>query len=267
MNKNQITGLLAGLLCSLHAAADTTLEYSTSANSQQPGAIYLTADKLRADNEGERTWVLYDRSANTLFIVDDDEGKFFVIDEAQVKALGQTIGNVNQQLEDALSSLPPEQRAQARAMMQSMLPGGGGASSADDSEAIEARFTGRKDEVAGIRCEIVETMLANQVESEMCIADPDALKLSAAETATLESMAEFAQTVLDEIKTNAGNLLPANFSGGSIVKVLESGVPVRMVDSQNNDSATLESVSHADIDAELMRIPASYQRDSFGIGQ
>lgn len=268
MNKNNILTLLPTLLCSVYAMADTTLQYTTSESSQQPGTVYLSDQKLRVDNAGDANWILYDRNQNTLFIIDDNKQEYYAFDEQQIQALGDTIGNVNKQLESALASLPPEQRAQARALMQSMLPGGSSSAASAIEKAIDANYTGQYDNVAGIRCERVEVMLNNQVQSELCLADPDALNLSSNETATLESMAEFAQSMLTEIKANAGSLLPDDFSAGDIVQVLQKGVPVRMTDKSDStdDTATLASIEHDNISTDIMQIPTNYQRKQLDLG-
>lgn len=254
--------LLSTLLCSAVASA-TTLVFDTDADSDQPQAIYLADGKLRMGAPGD-DWMLFDRVSNTMFMVNDQEQEYYVMDEAQMQALGQTLGNVNKQIEEALSQVPESQRAQMRAMMESMMPGGGGAGQAE--ELVDVNFTGQQDRVAGISCEIVETRINGQPESQLCIADPDALNLSSDELATVRAMGDFAEQMLNTMKEHAGNLIPDGFSAGSVVKVLDNGVPIRVVDKDSNDVSQLESVNADDVDANLLRVPAEYQRKSFGPG-
>lgn len=262
MRSKILLSLISTVLCSAAATA-TTLVFDTDANSDQPEAIYLTDGKLRMGAPGD-DWMLFDRASNTMFIVNDQQQEYYVMDEAQMQALGQTLGDVNKQIEEALRQVPESQRAQMRAMMENMLPGGGGAGQAE--ELVDVNFTGRNDRVAGISCEIVETRINGQPESELCIADPGALDLSSGELATVRAMGDFAEQMLNTMKEHAGNLIPDNFSAGSVVKVLDNGVPIRLVDKDSNDVSQLESVDNGDVDTELLRIPAEYQRKSFGPG-
>ncbi len=263
MNKKMLPLVLATLLCSASASA-ATLTFNTGPDSQAAGIVYLTDNILRVNHE-DNNWILFDRSLNTLFIVEDDQQRFYAIDEAQIQSFGQTLGSVNQQIEQALSELPESQRAQARALMESMMPGGGRSSAAVE-EVIDINFTGRFDSVADVRCEIVETRVAGQQESELCIADPDALKLSSGEIATMNAMARFAENMLDTMKENAGSLFPDNIASGSMVKALQNGVPVRVIDKNNNDRSELNSISHEPISDDLTKIPSQYRRESFGPG-
>ncbi len=264
MTKYIIPGLFSALLCSAAASATTLVFHSSQAN-QLAAVVYLGNDKLRINSE-DGTWILFDRISNTLFIVDDDEQQYYAIDEAQIQSLGQTLGNVNQQIEQALSQLPESQRAQARAMMESMMPGGASQQSAAAEDMIDVSFTGEFDKVADIRCEIVETRVDGRLESELCIADPEEINLSSAEQATLNALGSFAEHMLDTMKENAGNLFPDSLASGSIVKVLETGIPIRMVEQNGTDSSELKSVSHEGIDQALTSIPSQYQQKRFAAG-
>ncbi len=264
MFKKHFLSLLAILLCGTAASA-TTMVYDSDGNSDGPGTVYLTDNAMRM-GAGDGNWVLFDRSANTMFIVDDQAQEYFVIDDAQIQALGETLGNVNKQIEEALAALPPGQRAQARAMMESMMPGGGAPASSAPKDIVDVGFTGRSDKVAGIQCEIVETRINNELESELCIADSDDLNISRGEKATIAAMGDFAENMLNTMQEHAGSLFPSNFSSGSIIEVLDNGIPIRMIDKSNNDVSQLESISHDAISIELTSVPANYDRKPFGPG-
>lgn len=265
MNYQTVLTLFSTVLCSAAAMA-TTMIYDVSGDSNQPEEIYLTDNAFRAGGTGG-DWMLFDRSSKTMFIVNDEKGEYYVMDQAQMDALGQTLGNVNKQIEEALAQVPESQRAQVRAMMESMMPGNAAGAAPPVADDINVNFTGRNDRVAGIECEIVETSINAEPESELCLAKPGALELTSGEQATLRAMAEFAEDMISTMKQHAGNLIPADFSADSIVRVLENGVPIRMHDKRNDDLSQLESISHDAIDPELVRVPAGYQRKSFGLGQ
>jgi len=256
--------LIAALLSCITANA-TTLIFKSDSNQELAPTIYLTDNKLRIDNEGSSS-ILFDRSANTLFIIEDDEKTFYVIDQAQVEALAETLGQVNQQIEQALAQLPPGQRAQARLMMESLLPGGGANNDSQNEPVIDVKFTGASDNVANIACKVVETWVANQLESELCIANSDALELTNGEIATLKALGRFSQQMLDAVKENFGSLIPENIASGSLITALNSGIPIRMVHQSNGDHSELQSVNHAAISDELTNIPEQYERKRFELG-
>lgn len=246
-------------------ASATTIVFNTSNSDDGKGEVYLTDNAIRMSSD-DSNWMLFDRSSNTMFFVDDAQREYYVIDEAQIESLGQTLGNVNKQIEEALAALPEAQRAQARAMMQSMIPGGGSSGSSPSKDVIDINHTGRNDTIAGVRCEIVETLINNELEGELCVAETDDLKISSGEMATMRAMGDFAQNMLDTMREHIGSFLPEEFSAGPMIEVLDLGVPIRMVNKDSNDVSELESVSHDDISADLVRVPADYQRKPFGPG-
>ena len=268
MNKNKILAATIALLCSVSANADTTMRYTTTDNSQQPGVIYVTDDQLRADNVGESQWVLYERQSNRLFFVDDSKQQYFIFDEQQIQSLSNSLGQVSQQLDDALADLPPAQRAQAQALMQSMLSQSSGAFE-QIKETTEIRRTGRNDEVAGVDCEWVDVSVNEQLESQLCLAEHNALDLNGSETATVRAMADFGQQLIDTVQDSLGGILPVDFSAGTsdIVQSLKRGIPVKMIqnDSASQDVASLTSIDHNTIDSSLLQIPDHYKQEQMDL--
>lgn len=258
--------LLISIMCLLGTTASaTTIVFNTSNSDDGMGEVYLTDNAIRMSTDDDN-WMLFDRSSNTMFFVDDSQREFYVIDEAQIESLGQTLGNVNKQIEEALAALPAGQRAQARAMMESMMPGGGSSGPAPSKDIIEINHTGRSDTIAGVSCDVVETLINNNLEGELCVAETDDLKISNGEMATMRAMGDFAQNMLDTMREHIGSFLPEEFSAGPMIEVLELGVPIRMVNKDSNEISELESISHDDINPDLVRVPVDYQRKPFGPG-
>lgn len=250
---------LSGGLLALPALADTALYFDSSDNSSQPDAIYVRDGQVRIDSTDSSEWMMYDRNKRAMFVVDVDKQQYTLMDEAQMASLGGQLESAMSEFESMLAELPPEQRAAAKAMLDGTL---GGAKQQTTGSSYETRKTGKSDRVAGIRCDVMETWSEGEQDMELCIAEPGALNLSNAEQQTLTSMGEFFGNLMSTVEDSMQGLMPVDFGSDSFTEMLEHGLPVRIIDSENNDTAQLKSVSHDSLSNDLFSIPAGYSQAS-----
>ena len=256
MNTRRVIGLIATIpFYSLPLLADTSVHYSQSGG-DQPSAVHITDGKLRVNHGDSGDWMLFDRKANAIYMVEPAKERYTVIDQATIDRLGGAMASANRQMEEALKNLPPEQRAQMRAMMKQQMQG----MMNQQGASFETRVTGRSDNVAGKPCDIIETWQGEQKHSELCVADPGAIDLSAGEQQTLRDLGSFAESMVNSIKSQAGDLFPEGMIDMSSMEQLTKGVPLRVIDFQGGGRTEVERVSHDSIGDDLLSVPAGYQR-------
>jgi hypothetical protein len=258
-----VAALTGALLYCGNVLADTTLTFTSSGDSL-PQAIAFGSGKMRINQADSSDWMMYDLQQNAMFMVNDAKQEYYRIDQAQIEQLGQTLGNLSNQMESALANLPPEQRAAAEAMMRDMMPQKAQPASAP---LIDIRSTGNKDKVADINCSIHETWVAKQRKNEICVADSDDLKLTDEDRKTMQGMADLMQQMVDEVQNSVGDLMPENIASNGLAQIMANGVPVRVREFDNDEVSELSSISHDDIPAAQMTIPASYTAQSMDMGQ
>jgi hypothetical protein len=122
--------------------------------------------------------------------------------------------------------------------------------------AVEVVDTGATSTVAGRSCRVFQTKLAGRVTSEMCMGDPSALELSAADRSTLMAALEWSKEMSARLaKGPLGRI-------GSATPLRGGLVPLRMTDIAQNgsrNSSELTAVSTAAIPAETFAVPAGYK--------
>ena len=265
MNTHRVIGLIATIpFYSLPLFADTSIHYNQDGGNQ-PSAVYVTDSKLRVDHGNNGDWMLFDRNANAVYMVDPAKQRYTVIDQATVDRLGGAMASANRQMEEALKNMPPEQRARMRAMMKQQMQ----KMMNQQGASFETRTTGRSDNVAGMSCDIVETWQGEQKRSELCVADSSAIDLSAGEQQTMRALGNFGESMLNSIQSQAGDLFPEGMIDISSMQQLTRGVPLRVVDFQGGGRSEVERVSHDGIGDELLSVPAGYERQQIDpqIGQ
>lgn len=255
--------MLSVLFCCGSSLADTTLTFTNEGDSL-PQSIAIGAGKMRINPAGDGNWMLYDLQQNAMFIMDDAKQQYYRIDPSQIEQLGQSLGNLNSQLDNALANLPPQQRAAAKAMMQDMLPDKQAPSAA---AMIDIRNTGKKDKVADIACSIHETWVADERKNEVCVAAGDALRLSSEDEDTMRGMAKLMQQLMDEVQKNLGELMPDNIAADGLAQLMANGIPVRIRDFDHDSSAELAAISHDSIADQQLSVPVGYQAQTMDLGQ
>lgn len=155
-----------------------------------------------------------------MLMIDHGEKSYAVMDEASMKRMGSM-------MDEALKSVPPEQRAMVMEMMkqQGQVPG------APQEPKRELRATGRSDTVAGIGCKVWEALENGVKTQEICAAGSSAfpggveampafIDLSRFMQKMLASMpsigAAMDQSLADYEKLNGFPLRVRDYEGGKV---------------------------------------------------
>src|SRR3954468_19175117 len=107
--------------------------------------MYVQAGNGRfVDPDGRTTLI----KGDTMYVLDDSDKTYIALDKATMEQLAKKISAAMDKAKEQLAKLPPEQRAQAEAMMGGALGGASGAEGAD-KHTVEALDTGKSDKVEG----------------------------------------------------------------------------------------------------------------------
>lgn len=226
------------------AAADATLEFDD-------GSVILVKDG-RARIGDEESFMLYDDSAESILSVDTNEQAYMAMDAATMRDMqAASMAMIERQMEQALASMPPEQREAYREQMESMMRSQGMAPEAE-GPASQVRATGESDEVSGFGCREHEVVSTGDgtVEQRLCVASADELGISESDFATL---AAAMQTMIE-------------VSGTMHEMDLEKlgGIPVRTVDTEEGETAHVVEVSTDRVPAERLQVPDGYREMKAG---
>ena len=109
------------------------VETSTVNGSPRTTQVQIEPTRMRteiANQNGATQVVVFDGSKQILYMIDPGAKSYSEMTKADVDAAGARLGGAMAEMQKALESMPPAQRAQMEAMMKGRLgglPGAGGA--------------------------------------------------------------------------------------------------------------------------------------------
>lgn len=230
------------------ALADSRITFKTTeGKSTTLDSILVGHGKLRTDAD-KTTSVIVDPGAGTMTMLDHTRQTFIRMTRADIEKMAAMAADMMKQMEQAMANVPPEMREMMKGRMGGMAGGG--------APAIEYVDTGKTATVAGQSCRIFQGKTMGRIATEMCMGEPSAIQLPAADRATLMSAMGFFKDLASKLNSGPmarlGNASP--FMGGM--------VPLRSttigMDGSRNTSE-FEGVTTAAISAETFAVPASYK--------
>lgn len=246
MNTTTNTGLGAALLAAVllllgpvAARADTTLVYEGGDGRLE---ISMRPGEIRIDDAGE-AWQLYRADDETIYAVSPSDQSYTRLDKQAAEVIRDQMEALRARMENRVQQLPESRRAAARAAMLSQVPG-----LDPDHQKIGLDRTGRTDNIAGVTCRVVQIVRNGEAAESLCVADADALSMSAGTFTTVKSMFGLLQTIL------AGTGMAT--VGLPYLKL--SGMPIRFSDSVTGNRRKLIQISHDPIDDFHFDIPENY---------
>lgn len=228
------------LMCAAFTAqADTKLVYSGN-NGQF--VVSVRPGEIRIDDTGD-AWQLYRKQSNTIYAINPDKHTYTRMDQDVADTLHQRMKALQAKIEAQLKKLPPERRDIARAVLAEKIPG-----FSNKPQTVTLEQTGAYDEVAGIKCEIVQVIRDGEPAQRMCVASADALGLSKGGFNTLKAMFNLMHTML------AGTA----FQSVGLPYLDLSGMPIRFHSPDGSTKRTLSRVSHQSLEDSLFTVPDTF---------
>ncbi|WP_395373982.1 hypothetical protein [Marinicella sp. W31] len=239
------------LLClsSAIAQADTTLRYTSNGDTVH-SVIQLIDDKVHMISQGEgKISMLFDAKSSTFTTLMHDEKKYMSFGPKEIEAIGDIASIMEAEMEKQLAQMPASQREQMRDMMMGMLK----QQMPKQTPKPNYSKTGMEKSYNGFSCEIVVKKVEEQTSGNFCVSEYADLGISSSEYNAISSLMEVAEKMASQF----GHDNSMNFS--SIGKF----VPVQF--SANDETGTLQSVSHDPIDPSVFMIPEDYSKEEIDI--
>jgi hypothetical protein len=230
-------------------------ETTTINGAAQTSQIQMTGQRMRAQTVGPngQTTVVFDGPKQVMYLINNDRKSYNEMTKADAEAMGNQISGAMAQMQEALKSMPPEQRAQMEAMMKGRgLPMGPAA-------AAKPQYRkGGTQRVGKWTCDVYDVMVNNQKTGELCTVSPQALGFTAADFEVSRQMVAFLRSMLPQGAE-------AMFQMGGTEEGF-SGVPVRRVANVlgRETISEMTGVTRQDIPDATFVVPAGFTREAFG---
>jgi len=129
---------------------DTVLAVKDAGAQSQESMVYINGTKVRMDmalEPGKQGYAIIDTNKNTTWFVVPSEKRYMEWSDADAKAMGEKLAQVEKMLKERMASLPPEQRAQ----VENMLKGIKGADGTQAPPKVVAAPNGKTQTVNGMQ--------------------------------------------------------------------------------------------------------------------
>lgn len=236
------------------------------------GESYVTVtkvegDRMRMDTQGENgklaSTVIFLGETDEMNMIDHKKKTYMVMDRERIEALGKQMGQVMQQMEEALAQVPPEQRA----MMERMMKGKMAAEDYTPPSPPVVTDLGESGSVNGIACQWKQVTRDDVLSQKACVCDEGAIPGGKAMVALAHEMRDFSEGLMRIAKSASGVQM---FGGGTIGDVAASmtadlgGFSLISEDYDGEEKlmrrSTFESADEVSIPATEFTPPSDYKR-------
>jgi hypothetical protein len=228
------------------ALADSRITFkATEGSGSMLQTLLVGQGRLRIDADAT-TSLIVDPKAETVVVLMHSQKQFMRMTRAQVEQLSGLLETVMKQMEATLAGMSPEQRAKAQASMGGGMMGGG---------AVVTASTGKTGKVAGHACRIFHTTMAGKPIAEVCYGDLAAIKLPAADQATVQAAMKMGKDMFERLARGP----MAQFAKAA--PFAADGVPLRSTEFGADGSrrtSEFAGVTTGAIPADTFAVPAGY---------
>lgn len=231
---------IALLLASGAAAGDVTMKYSD-------GTAFYLSDKHAAMGDATAQ-VVFERGSDTFIMINHDERTWMEVSED----FGNDVRSaIDQQMQEMLAQLPPEQREMVKRQMQNMPQMMGGMGMEPPKLTVEK--TGKTDTVAGYKCAEATVRYGRLHEDQVCIATMDELGLKKSDFAALAS-------AMASMSRMAGMGRDGQESAPDLDEM--GGIPIRSSSGRGQGGHELVALTRDKVDAARFEVPQGYRKVS-----
>ncbi len=169
------------------------LSETANGNRTARQTMIIDSDKMRADmtsSTGESTSVMFltDGGRDRFVLLDTAKNEYREIDQQTMKRMSQQMQGAMTQLNERLKNLTPEQRAMMEKMMKGQMPPGMGQVTKQEPVVYKATGSGN---VNGFACTMYQGTRGGEKVVEVCAAQPNQLKVTAADMQVFERLKQF----------------------------------------------------------------------------
>ena len=261
--------LLCACLVPFQVIAGAVLETETREYHVDPPAIgkttmYADSGLLRVEIESisssEDGLIIHRGDRNELIVADNRRLEYYVIDQDSMNQMAEQMSSALKQMDQMMKSLPPDQRAMAKQMMEQQMPG---LSSAPDSPS-KLQKTGKTDTINGYDCEYYEVIKQGKKTRDMCVAKWSDIDGGSEAVDAMLGMGRFFDSMHDAFSGATGtNIMGKQQELFAHMRQL-GGYPVYARDYDDTgevagESSLISSQSKS-IDATMFKSPEGYRR-------
>ncbi len=224
MKKMLLIPVALTIMTSAPVRADATITYSVPADQSEgiPQQAFVQDGRVLVKNAGNAsTDLVFDPANATMYVIDHANASYLQLNEAAIVAVQEQASGLRSMMEQQLQGLPPEQRAQAEKMMQSM---GINTAVAVERPAPTLETIGDTS-FSGFECSEKRVMEGDQQIATVCLSKGNNLGLSDSDYQALLGMQNFTFRLASKAKDLAaqmGNSIP-NFSGEDLDDLIIQG--------------------------------------------
>jgi hypothetical protein len=232
------------------APVKSTIAISTEGNSSRM--------EVATEDGRQSAGMIYRGDRKEMVAIDHEKREYYVLDEASMEQMATQLGGAMQEMQKALESMSPEQRAMAEKMMKQHMP--------EMQRPAEApatlEETGKADIVNGFDCDYYEVRRRDRKIRELCVTDWDDLPGGRGVANAMLDMAGFFDRIATTFSEGAGmNVMGEQQEILAHMQELD-GYPVltrEFDDSGDLESETiLTSATTEDLEPALFSPPAGY---------
>ena len=236
----------------------STIEISAEGNA--------TRMEVATPGRAEAGGMIYRGDSGEMLALDHADESYYVLDEESMQRMGAQLSGAMKQMQEALESMPPEQRAMAEKMMKQHMPQ---EMTQPKQPPASLHATGREDTVNGFDCDHYEVRRDERLVRELCVTPWDEIPGGRDLAGSLLGMAGFFERMASTISEETGIAVMGDQQ--EIFGHLEEldGYPVLTREFDESGEVTSESVLQSaateDLDPSLFEPPAGYREMSLGM--
>jgi len=224
---------------------DTLLASKDSGAQSRESMVFVKGSKVRMDTAlepGKDGFAIVDTEKNATWFVVPSEKRYIEWTEADAKAMGEKLAQVEKMMKERMATLPPDQRAQVEAMLKSIKGAESGA-----QPKVSASPTGKTQTVNGMQASGFEVKTGDEtIVGWVTQEQPDLSKMLRTVQERMEKMTPPAMRGRQSARTS----------------LTEKGFPV-MVQTLDPDHYRIEevvAVEKKEVPADLFVIPDGYAK-------
>lgn len=231
--------------------ADVTLDFSSPQNSNENMVLSVIGNRAAVkfvDPSGEQVRMVFDNEQDTMVLVMDSQKQYMDMD-AMLAAMGQLSGMLSGLMKD----LPDDAKGQLGDLFGGLLGGKDKPAPEPETQAVLTE-TGASDEIAGYKC-AVATLKSKDGTTELCLADPGSVGLSANDFSVMQAMLAKQQESVEQVSS----VIAVQNIGFDPSNLDKMPLRIKQISGVNAGSVSeLQNVSN-EVDAAIMVIPDNYK--------
>lgn len=201
---------------------------------------------MEADGEGGTT-MLFKAGSDELTVINHQSRSYMTVDDKTMDEMQGQIDAAMQQMQAQLKNMPEAQRKMIMEQMPHLMP-----SEDKPKHTYSVQKTGKKDEVANVKCAMMTLMKDGQPEGHGCIASADAMGIASKDFDTMVAM-------FNRLKSMAGRFTD---KGDTPDLQALGGFPMRMSNSEGQVTTQVTKIETGELDKTLFQVPAGYRQEA-----